>query len=212
MELATYELKDTAAIASPALIYYEEIIERNVRTLIAMAGGAGRLWPHVKSHKSADMVRMLMGEGIRRFKCATIAEGEMVALCNADQAILAYPLVGPNIGRFLRLVQAFPGTEFFAVGDDEGQLALLAEAARSAGLAVNALLDVNDGLNRTGVSTKAAGGLYRRAAAMPGLRMRGMHVYDGHRHEQALNERCALGGRGCQGSVRAARPPPRGRV
>ncbi len=89
-------------------------------------------------------------------------------------------------------MQAFPGTEFFAVGDDEGQLALLAEAARSAGLAVNALLDVNDGLNRTGVSTKAAGGLYRRAAAMPGLRMRGMHVYDGHRHEQALNERCAL--------------------
>lgn len=189
MNLETYRLKDPDAIVSPALIYYRDIIEKNVQTMIRIAGGPQRLWPHVKSHKSADMVHLVMDAGVRRFKCATIAEGEMVGGCGADQAIIAYPLVGPNIGRFIKLVQAFPNTEFFAVGDDAGQLRLLSDSAVGAGLRVNVLLDVNDGFDRTGIRTALAGDLYRQADAMRGLRMRGMHVYDGQRHEPLLDER-----------------------
>lgn len=189
MKLETYRLSHPENIASPALIYYKEIIERNVQSILAMAGGPQRLWPHVKSHKSADMVRMLMDKGIRRFKCATIAEGEMVGQVGAEQAIVSYPLVGPNIARFVKLAMAFPKTEFFAIGDDERQLRLLSEEAAGAGLRLNLLLDINDGLNRTGIATAKAGELYRKAAAMPGILVRGMHVYDGHRHEPSLEDR-----------------------
>ncbi|MDD3213990.1 MAG: D-TA family PLP-dependent enzyme [Eubacteriales bacterium] len=192
MKAETYRLKETDGIVTPALIYYRDILTKNAQTMIAMAGGPARLWPHVKSHKSADLVRMLMAMGIRRFKCATIAEGEMVGECGAEQAILSYPLTGPNIGRFIRLVQAFPGTEYFAIGDDEGQFLLLSAAAKAASVTVNVLPDINDGLNRTGVPTALAGELYRKVAAMPNLRVRGMHVYDGHRHESDFEERKRL--------------------
>lgn len=189
MEIAAYRLKNTSDIVSPALIYYKEIIEKNIDNLISIAGGAQRLWPHVKSHKSADMIKLLIESGISRFKCATIAEGEMVGSCGASQAIIAYPLVGPNPKRFVTLTQAYPNTEFFAIGDDEKQLELLSDAACQAGTKVNVLLDVNDGLDRTGVRTSLADALYRNAAKKAGLRMRGMHVYDGHRHEHALSDR-----------------------
>lgn len=192
MKLETYRLKDPGPVISPALIYYKDIIEENIRSTIEVAGGANRLWPHVKSHKSADMVRLLMDAGVRRFKCATIAEGEMAGACGAEHAIISYPLVGPNIGRFVELVLAFPQTEFYAIGDDEEQLRMLSDAAGHAGIRVNFLMDVNDGLNRTGIATAEAGALYRKAAGMPGLRVRGMHVYDGQRHEGSLEDRQRL--------------------
>lgn len=192
MNPETYTLKETDGIVTPALIYYKDLIIRNAQEMIAMAGGFGRLWPHVKSHKTADLVRTQMQMGIRRFKCATIAEGEMVGACGAEQAIIAYPLTGPNIGRFIRLAKAYPGTEYFAIGDDAQQFALLSAAAVAAGMTVNVLVDINSGLNRTGVPTALAGALYRKVAAMPALRVRGMHVYDGQRHERDLEERKRL--------------------
>ena len=54
-----------------------------------MAGGAQRIWPHVKTHKPADGTRMMLSMGITRFKCATIAEAEMLADCQGKVAIIA---------------------------------------------------------------------------------------------------------------------------
>mgnify|MGYP000450009042 CR=1 FL=1 len=67
-----YELKNTDTIISPSLIYYEEIIRENIKKAIRTAGSPERLWPHVKSHKSKDMVRMQMEYGITKFKTATV--------------------------------------------------------------------------------------------------------------------------------------------
>ena len=90
-----YELKNTDTIISPSLIYYEEIIRENIKKAIRTAGSPERLWPHVKSHKSKDMVRMQMEYGITKFKTATVAEAEMAAEAGAEKVILAYPLIGP---------------------------------------------------------------------------------------------------------------------
>lgn len=191
MRMETYRLHNEADILSPALIFYQDIIKRNIRSMITIAGDAQRLWPHVKTHKSADMVRLQMQYGIDRFKCATIAEAEMAASCGAHGVIVAYPLTGPNIQRFIRLVNAYPNTAFFAIGDDEGQLRLLSEAALHGGVRVNVLIDINDGMNRTGVTAAQAGMLFHKLKDLPGLKMRGLHIYDGHRHETSLAERQA---------------------
>ena len=66
-------------VASPALLIYPNRIEENIRRMIAMAGGVARLRPHIKTHKLAEVVRMQMGQGINRYKAATIAEAEMAA-------------------------------------------------------------------------------------------------------------------------------------
>lgn len=189
MKHEDYAIENTESIITPALVYYKEIIEANVQTAISLAGNVERLWPHVKTHKSADMVSLLINRGIHRFKCATIAEAEMAAACGADFVIVSYPLVGPNIYRFIRLIEAFPKTRFYAIADDKHQVGLLSNAATNAEVQASLLIDVNTGLNRTGVLIKDVYGLYQATLQMSGIRACGLHVYDGHRHESDLFER-----------------------
>ena len=109
-----YEITGAESIPTPALVYYTDLIKANTEEVIRIAGSAERLWPHVKTHKSIDMTRLLLSIGIHRFKCATISECEMVAMAGASDAILAYPVIGPNIGRFISLINAYPKCAFYA--------------------------------------------------------------------------------------------------
>src|SRR5947207_15750856 len=85
-----------AEIASPALLIFAERVEENIRKMIRIAGGPERLRPHVKTHKLAPLVRAQLAQGIRKFKCATIAEAEMTAEAGAEDVMLAFPAVGPT--------------------------------------------------------------------------------------------------------------------
>lgn len=183
MNADAYRLQKEDEIPSPALVFYKDIIEKNIQAAVKMAGGADRLWPHVKTHKCREVIQMQMKQGIRRFKCATIAEAEMTAQCHPDAILLAYPLVGPNIGRFLALIKKYHDVAFYAIGDDLAQLKLLSEAAHNFHTQVRVLLDVNLGMNRTGASYDKLDALYRRANELDGLEMCGLHCYDGHRSE-----------------------------
>ncbi|MDR2376071.1 MAG: alanine racemase, partial [Treponema sp.] len=175
-----YHLAGEEGIESPALIYYRDIIEENLEKTIRLAGGVDRLWPHVKTHKMEALVRMQARRGIRRFKCATIAEAEMCARAGGEHILLSYPLVGPNIGRFIRLGEIYGEALFYAIGDDREQLARLAEAARMAGREIPVLIDVNLGMNRTGSALEELEALCLDCAALEGLRLMGFHAYDGH--------------------------------
>ena len=180
MDEQDYRLLDEGQIITPALIFYKDYIEENIQTAIQIAGDVGRLWPHIKTHKCADIVRMMVSHGIRKFKTATIAEAEMVAKCGAEQIILAYPLVGPNIERFLELQEVFPDVVFWAIGDDLSALRCLGEAAEKRGLRVNLLVDVDLGMGRTGVPAEGSLEFFRACATLPGVKAGGFHCYDGH--------------------------------
>ncbi len=180
-----YDFAGQETVISPQLVYYPAVIRENIRKMILMAGGTERLWPHIKTHKMSEVVKMQLEAGITRFKCATIAEAEMAAGAGASHLVLAYPLVGPNIGRFLALSEAFPQVVFYAIGDDDEQIALLGRAAQEKGHSVNVLMDMDTGQHRTGVALDAAAERYRRWAKFPGIAMCGMHCYDGHRHESS---------------------------
>lgn len=186
-----YHFDGEEAICSPQLIYYPEMIRENIEKMKEMAGGCERLWPHVKTHKMESVAKMLLEAGIRRLKCATLAELEMAARANAPELLLAYPLVGPNIERFLELCRAFPQTQIYAVGDDTEQVSLLGRRALRLGMTVSLLMDVDLGQHRTGVALSKVTETYRRWSTLAGIRMRGLHCYDGHRREHDLRERLA---------------------
>ncbi len=175
-----YRLIDEAAIPSPALIFFPEIIRRNIAEVIAMVGGPGRLRPHCKTHKTLEIIRMQLAAGVLKHKCATIAEAEMLALADAPEVLIAYPLVGPNLHRFVKLIQKYPRTEFTAVADHPAMIAALSDVVSGNGLSVAVLVDVNVGHDRTGVDISGVEGLYRLIARSPGLRTGGFHIYDGH--------------------------------
>ena len=180
----TYRLSDAASVFSPSLVFYPELIRRNVARVVEMAGGPGRLRPHVKTHKTREIARMLLDAGVTRHKCATIAEAEMLAAAGAPDVLIAYPLVGPNTGRLVELVRRFPRTAFSTLVDHPDAARALSAAVSAAGLKVGAVLDLDVGQHRTGIPVgDGALALYQLAASLPGLTPNGFQVYDGHNNQ-----------------------------
>lgn len=176
-----YEITNAAEIPSPALLVYPDRIEENIRRMAAAAGGVERLRPHVKTHKMAEVVGLCLAHGIRKFKAATIAEAEMTAAAGAVDVLLAYPVVGPTAHRLVELVRRFPATRFRGLVDSDVGVDDLAGAAAAAGVRIDVLLDLDVGMNRTGVAPgPEAARLARRIAGGTGLSFCGLHAYDGH--------------------------------
>lgn len=176
-----YEITNAADIPSPALLVYPDRIEENLRRMAAAAGGVERLRPHVKTHKMAEVVGLCLAHGIRTFKAATIAEAEMTAAAGAEDVLLAYPAVGPTAARLATLVRRFPRTSFHGLVDSDVGVDDTAHAAAAAGVRIDMLLDLDVGMNRTGVAPgPEAARLARRIAAAPALSFGGLHAYDGH--------------------------------
>src|SRR5258707_6078385 len=98
-----YTIKNIDGIDSPALIVYPDRVAENISTLKKMIDDVQRLRPHVKTHKTKEATLLMMQAGINKFKCATIAEAEMLAMVNAPDILLAYQPVGPKLERFMAL-------------------------------------------------------------------------------------------------------------
>jgi len=187
-----YHVENLAEIPSPALLIFRERAEENIRRMLEIAGGPGRLRPHVKTHKLAPLVRAQLALGITKFKCATIAEAEMTAEEGAPDVMLAFPAVGPNIARVVELQRRFSGTKISLVADSENAIRELGAAAERAGFSLDVLLDLDCGMHRTGVAPgDEAVRLYRLIADTRGLHAGGLHAYDGHITEPAPAARAA---------------------
>jgi D-serine deaminase-like pyridoxal phosphate-dependent protein len=137
------------------------------------------------------MVKLQMQLGITRFKCATIAEAEMLAECNVQNILLAYPLVGPNIARFVLLEKTYPHLYFWAIGDDFNQIKLLGECSNKNGIVTKVLIDMNLGMNRTGISVNEAVAFFEKCSTISGIELNGLHCYDGNHGIQDITKRQA---------------------
>lgn len=188
-----YAISDVDAVPTPALAVYPERIRENIRRMIAIAGGPAKLRTHAKTHKMAEVARLQLDAGITKFKCATLAEAEMLGRCDAPDVLLAFAPVGPNIKLFIRLIDAFRRTKFSALANDADAIRALSQALTAAGKTISVYLDVDNGLGRTGVAPDddRATGLYRLLHESPGLRAGGLHVYDGQIREPELAARAA---------------------
>lgn len=176
-----YEVNNVENIPSPALLVYPDRIRHNVETMIKIAGSVDRLWPHVKTHKLPQVVQMQVDYGIRKFKCATIAEAEMVAANGAEKVLMAYQLVGPNIGRLIDLIEKFPEIEFSVLVDSEIIAHRLSAEAKKRNVSITAFLDIDNGMHRTGIYPGGeAFEIFKSINKLPNLIAGGLHVYDGH--------------------------------
>ncbi|RYF85640.1 MAG: D-TA family PLP-dependent enzyme [Chitinophagaceae bacterium] len=178
-EVPWYLVDDIQRIDSPALLVYPDRVKRNIAIALEMVGDVNRLRPHVKTHKSQEITNLLLQAGVTRFKCATIAEAEMLGRCKAPDVLLAYQPVGPKIGRLLSLIKSFPATRFSCLLDSEKAAQGLA-AAVPKGHCIDVFLDLNVGMNRTGISPQKAAALYATCKQLTGLHVIGLHAYDGH--------------------------------
>jgi D-serine deaminase-like pyridoxal phosphate-dependent protein len=194
-----FRVETPETLLSPSLVIDRGLVRRNLEAMIAMARGADRLRPHVKTHKMPAIIRLGESLGIRKHKCATIAEAEMIADAGGTDVLLAYPTVGPNIARLAALVRNKPGTVFRTLADDPGALRALSDGLNGLARPLPVLIDLEIGMGRTGIAPgDEAIALYELVDRLPNLKPDGLHAYDGQIHDNDPKDRAASARRGIE--------------
>lgn len=176
-----YIVTKTDNVISPSLLVYPDRIQHNIDTMLLMAGGPDNLRPHIKTHKNAEIIRMQLEKGISKFKCATIAEAELLADCGAPDVLLAMQPVGANQERLITLIKTYPNTEFATLVDNLATTEELGKLAELHNIILPVYIDLNVGMHRTGiVPGKEALDLYKSISEHAHLESKGLHTYDGH--------------------------------
>ncbi|MBM3215986.1 D-TA family PLP-dependent enzyme [Candidatus Poribacteria bacterium] len=200
-----YAIHDPDSLPSPSLLFYLPIIQANLRRALTLVEDPARLRPHVKTHKTPELVRMVQAAGVTKHKCATLREAEMLAEEGAPDILIAYQMVGPNQERLATLMARFPETTFRCVADDVSVVEALSSVMSRHELTVDVLVDLDVGMHRTGIAPgDEAAAVYRRIADLPGLEPGGLHAYDGHNRASVVSERDGVGTE-CLETVRALR-------
>ena len=187
-----YKISDVSGLDSPALVVYPARVKENILLLKKMIDDPARLRPHVKTNKSREATELMIGAGISKFKCATIAEAELLGICGAPDVLLAYQPIGPKLKRFIQVIQHYPATKYSTLFDNAIAAKQMAEAFAAQKLVINLYMDLNVGMNRTGIKPdEAALKLYTDCMQLKGIRPMGLHVYDGHIRNPNINIRTA---------------------
>jgi len=185
-----FKIENIGEIDSPALAIYRERVAENIKSAISMVGNVERLRPHVKTHKTIEVSKLLMKAGVHKFKCATIAEAEMLAMAGAADVLLAYQPGGPKLERFIRLIQKYPSTKFSCLADNIFSANNMNTKVLANNVSFDIYLDLNVGMNRTGIKPgEAALELYKVCGKMKGIQAVGLHAYDGHIRDPDINQR-----------------------
>ncbi len=181
--LDEYVLKDAGRLLTPALLVYMDYVDSNIEATLRMVGGDANRWrPHIKTAKIPAVLRRMMTHGVRAFKCSTTLELLTACEAGADDVLLAFAVIGANAERAAQIARQFPQTRVSVLVEAAGQLRFW----RGAGLGV--FIDVNPGMDRTGISQDRAGEVLELARAA-GPAFRGLHYYDGHMSGVPASER-----------------------
>ncbi|HEV2281872.1 MAG TPA: alanine racemase [bacterium] len=168
-------------LETPSLVVDLDRLEGNIARWAAYAKDAGvKLRPHGKTHKCVEIARRQLEAGAVGLTLAKIGEAEVMARAGVEDVFLAYEVVGgPKLPRLLDLARKIR----IRVGVDSMDVATpLADAAASAGVRVDVMLEVDTGLGRCGVAPGAPLlALARAVAGSRGLRLAGIFTYRGYR-------------------------------
>ncbi|MDA6072231.1 D-TA family PLP-dependent enzyme [Flavobacterium sp. AC] len=177
-----WKINSEIRIDTPFLAVYEDRIQSNIERLIESVNGeTQKLRPHIKTHKIGEILDLFKTYSINKIKCATIAEAELAAIHEIQDVLLAYQPVGVKKERWISLIQKYPNTSFSTIGDNLDSAKALNKIAKENDLKLTVYLDLNTGMNRTGISIhKDWSALIYEILELENLHFAGIHIYDGH--------------------------------
>jgi len=189
-----YKISNLAEYDTPLMAVYPDRIKTNIALALQMLDGdASRLMPHIKTHKTAEVLRMFRDQGIYQVKCATIAEAELAAQQGMREIFLAYQPFGKKIARLAGLVNTYPKVHFYCLVDNlPSAVKIGSEMLLLTGKPLPVYVDVNTGMDRTGYPYQhSLPEFYLELRKVPGIDLKGLHIYDGHIHGTDLSNRFA---------------------
>ena len=177
--------EDLKRMLTPCLLIDLDKVRSNTERILSILGDDPERWrPHVKTTKTPEVWAELAALGLRNFKCATTREadllGETLTRCGTQRAdiLVAYPLIGPGLTRLAEIASQYKDIRYSVLVEETAHIAEIPEH-------IGFFVDINPGMNRTGVPIEESD-LILEIAAAAGERFRGFHFYDGHQHDLDL--------------------------
>ena len=167
-------------LETPSLCLDLDRFESNLLTMADAIAAHRKLWrPHSKCHKSPEIARRQIQAGAVGITCAKVSEAEVFAKVGIRDILIAHiPVGAARVGRITQLCKS---ADVIVTCDHYAQAEPLASACRQQGVHCRVLVDINIGMNRTGVTPgRDAVELARAIDQLPGLKLVGIMGYEGH--------------------------------
>ena len=179
-----------AEVDTPALLLDLDAFGRNVATMAEASRGL-RLRPHAKAHKCPEIALRQIAAGAVGVCCQKVSEAAAMVDGGVGDVHVSNEIVGR--AKLARLAELAKRARVSVCVDDAGNAGELDDAARAAGVRIDALVEVNVGANRCGVEPgEPALRLARAVAGSRNLRFAGLHAYHGAaQHLRSVAERSA---------------------
>lgn len=174
----------TDDLPTPSVVVDLDVLERNAARMARLAEQAGvALRPMVKTHKSAHIVALQRRLGSTGFLTATLGEAEALVALGVDDVTIAYPPVSSGSKARVRAL-AESATVTLSV-DSAAAVELAAEAAEGLEHPLRALILIDSGNHRLGVTAGEAPSLAARISRAGNLDFAGVSTHAGHAYGAA---------------------------
>ena len=172
---------DEADIQTPCLVLDLDALERNIKKMGDYAKAHGmRHRAHGKMHKSVDVLKLQQELGAAcGVCCQKVSEAEVFARGGIKDVMVSNQVTEPaKIDRLARMPKL--GARVLVCVDDPENVAALSEAAQRHGTELEALVEIDCGAGRCGVSTtQDVVHIAKLIDAAPNLKFAGIQAYQG---------------------------------
>jgi 3-hydroxy-D-aspartate aldolase len=172
---------DEVDIQTPCLVLDLDALERNIKKMGDYAKAYGmRHRAHGKMHKSVDVLKLQQDLGAAcGVCCQKVSEAEVFARGGIKDVMVSNQVTDPaKIDRLARMPKL--GARVLVCVDDPDNVRALSEAAQKHGTEIEALVEIDCGAGRCGVSTtQDVVNIAKLIDAAPGLKFAGIQAYQG---------------------------------
>ena len=175
---------------TPCIVLDLDILEQNLGRMQAGAIAAGKnLRPHAKSHKCSTLAKKQLELGAIGICAAKVSEAEVLVNGGIHGVLVTGPVASEKkAARLVKLLGTSPS--LMTVVDHAESIEILDRLLTEAGTGMDVLVDIDVGLQRTGVPPSRALELANLVLASKNLRLKGIQAYAGQvQHIQRYNER-----------------------
>lgn len=169
-----------ADLDTPALLLDLDRFEANARRLSGAIREGGKDWrPHSKGHKSPWIAQRQIELGAIGVTCAKVSEAEVMVDGGVPSVLIANELATRR--KVERAARLQARAEVMICADDPFHVRLASQVATDLGVEIPMVVDINVGMERTGVAPGTpAREIARAIDRAPGLRLAGIMGYEGH--------------------------------
>lgn len=177
-------------LETPCLVIDYDILENSLTKVQSLADIKGKkLRPHVKTHKCTTLAKKQIEHGAVGICAAKISEAEVLAKAGIKGILLTGSFASNSkMNKVIEILSISPS--FMITVDNMETIDTINTLLQKNNQTLNVLLDIDTGLNRTGVKPSSALSLAEFILSKKNLRLCGIQAYAGHiQHIPSYKER-----------------------